>query len=196
MVFQRFSKKLGLIFCFAAYEPSVFLVWCDWDVSRFIMRHFIFNIFQLWRLVSKRMKVLLAIVLGIISVAYPILVYFGIQHVSPAVFSLVLLGLALARFFIAKDRLDVSQLGLLLLVVPFSLGLLITNSEYLLKLYPAVVSLGMSILFGASLWQDESFIERMARLGGKEITPRAKRYTRRLTLLWAFLLLFNVVVVL
>lgn len=142
------------------------------------------------------MKALLFILVVVISLAYPVLVYFGIQYFSPAIFSIVLVVLALFRLFSVKGRIDAPQLFLLALVLPFSLALLISNSLFLLKLYPAVISIGMAMLFAGSLWQDESFIERMARLSGKLITPRAKRYTRRLTLIWVILLLINTVAVL
>ena len=142
------------------------------------------------------MKALVLLVVTVVSIAYPVLVYFGVQFLSPAIFSLILVALTLMRLFVVKDRLDSAQIFLLLLVIPFSLALLVTNSVYLLKLYPAVISFGVAILFAMSLKQEESLIEKMARLSGKTITPRAKVYTRRLTLIWAILLLINVLVVL
>jgi uncharacterized membrane protein len=137
------------------------------------------------------MKFVFSVVLITISIAYPAIVYFGIQHFSPAFFSLVLLGVALLKFFTANDRFDIAQMGMLLVVGIYSLGLLITNSAYGLRLYPAVISTCVAVLFGLSLAQPESLIERMARLSGKTITPRAKHYTKTLTLIWAILLIVN-----
>lgn len=142
------------------------------------------------------MKALMLLIVAIILLAYPVLVYVGIQYLSPAMFSIILVALTLLRLFAIKDRFDAAQIFLLLLVIPFSLALLITNSIYLLKLYPAVISFGVAILFAASLKQEESLIEKMARLSGKTITPRAKRYTHRLTFIWSVLLMINVLVVL
>lgn len=142
------------------------------------------------------MKRILTVALVIISIAYPVFVYFGVQHMSPAFLSLVLLAVALLKFFTANDRTDITQVWLLLAVVVYSIGLLLTNSQYGLKLYPAVISACVATLFALSLRQPESLIERMARLSGKTITPRAKQYTKRLTLIWSVLLVLNAAVAL
>lgn len=140
------------------------------------------------------MKILITVVIVAISIFYPVIVYFGVQHLSPAVFSLVFLTMAALKFYGARDRSDIAQVFLLLVVVIYSLGLLLANSEYWLRLYPVVVSICVAALFGFSLWQPESLIERVARLGGQIITPRAKGYTRKLTIIWALLLVVNAAV--
>ena len=142
------------------------------------------------------MKLLITIVIVVFSILYPIIVYFGVQHLSPAVFSIVFLAMAVLKFFGARDRSDIAQVVLLLVVVMYSIALLLVNSEYWLRLYPVVVSICVAGLFAFSLWQPESLIERFARMGGQTITPRAKGYTRRLTLIWALLLVANAAVAL
>lgn len=142
------------------------------------------------------MKILITVVIVALSILYPVIVYFGVQHLSPAVFSLVFLAVAALKFYSAQDRSDIAQVVLLLVVVIYSIGLLVVNSEYWLRLYPVVVSTCVAALFGFSLWQPESLIERFARLSGQTITPRAKGYTKKLTLIWALLLVANAAVAL
>ena len=76
----------------------------------------------------------------------------------------------------------------------FSLLLLITNSHALVKLYPALASLGIALLFASSLFSPVSLIERVASMQGATITPRAKVYTRRLTFVWTVLLCVNALI--
>jgi hypothetical protein len=48
------------------------------------------------------MKPLITLILASVSIAYPLLVYAGIQHISPAIFALVLATLAVAKFVVAR----------------------------------------------------------------------------------------------
>ncbi len=142
------------------------------------------------------MRALLTLVLVLVSLAYPLIIYLGLQHVGPAVFAGLLLALALLRLLSARDRRDLTQLLLLLVAVAFSLALAVTGSELLLRFYPVAISLVLAGVFASSLRQPENLLARMARATGKAITPRALAYTRRLTLIWALLLLANAAVAL
>lgn len=137
------------------------------------------------------MKNLLTLLLVIASIAYPALVYLGIQHISPAAFAVIVFALALIKFVASRDKHSATQITLLLIAGLFSLGLLISNSEQWLKLYPVIISAGIASLFAFSLRQPETVIERLARLGGAVITARAKHYTRVLTRIWVLLLVVN-----
>jgi uncharacterized membrane protein len=140
------------------------------------------------------MKILITVVLLLISVVYPVIVYFGMEHISPATFSLILSAMALLRFVITRGWSDVTQIPVLIAVLLFSAGLLITGDQYWLKLYPVVISASIAAIFALSLRNPESLIERVARLRGADITPRARHYTKRLTLVWAILLTVNALV--
>ncbi|AQT60767.1 hypothetical protein CBP51_08880 [Cellvibrio mixtus] len=145
------------------------------------------------------MKPLITLILVLVSIAYPLLVYLGIQHISPALFALVLAVLAVAKFIATRRQGQAQQhteTALLLVALAYSLALLIANNSLLLKLYPVMMSLCIALLFALSLRAPESLIERLARLGGETITPRAKGYTRVLTGLWALLLLGNAAIAL
>lgn len=146
------------------------------------------------------MKPLITLILVVVSIAYPLLVYTGIQHISPAIFALILATLATVKFVAAGGQgqggITATEWALLLITLGYSLALLIANNEFLLKLYPVLISLCAALLFALSLRAPESIIERMARMAGETITPRAKAYTRRLTGIWALLLVSNALIAL
>ncbi len=140
------------------------------------------------------MKFLISLLLVIVSIAYPLLVYTGVEQQGPAFFSLLLAVMGLGKFVLGRKAQVSSSLGSwlpLLLILSYSLTIAITNNTLLLKFYPVIISLGIAYLFASSLKAPESVIERIARLTGETITPRAKAYTRRLTGIWALLLLGN-----
>lgn len=136
------------------------------------------------------------VVVAVFSLAYPLIVFFGIQRLSPAFFAAILVCLAVLKFCATKNKKDWSQIALLSGTVVFSLVLAVTNNETLLRLYPAVLSLCVAFIFAASLREDENILERMARLAGEEITAQARFYTRRLTFIWVLLLSANAAIAL
>ena len=146
------------------------------------------------------MKPLITLILASVSIAYPLLVYAGIRHISPTIFALVLATLAVAKFVVARrhgqQSITTTEWALLLITLVYSLALVMANNEFLLKLYPVVISLCVALLFALSLRAPESLIERMARMAGETITPRAKAYTRVLTGIWALLLVGNALIAL
>ena len=137
------------------------------------------------------MKSLASVVLALVSIAYPAMVYFGVQHLSPAFFALVIFALAVAKFIHTRKQTGKGQWLLLLIVTAYSAGLLFSNSEHWLKLYPVIISWCVAMLFALSLTQSETILERLARLGGANITPKAKSYIHTLTQVWALLLTAN-----
>ena len=137
----------------------------------------------------------LAITLIILfSLTYPFAIYYGIQHSGPAVFSIFFLAASAFKFMSARDKTDRLQIAALILGVIYSLSIAITDSDYLLRLYPVFVSSMMAFLFASSLFQKENLIETLSKKMGAVITDNAKRYTRKLSLIWCCLLLANAVV--
>ena len=131
---------------------------------------------------------LLAAVLLVASVAYPVVVYLALGHVSPRWIALLLVALALARAWVTRE--------------PFWLGaaalaLVLAGASFLgdrwgpLKLYPALVNLVMLGLFAMSLWRGPSVVERLARLRETNFPPAAVAYTRRVTQVWCGFFVVN-----
>jgi uncharacterized membrane protein len=61
----------------------------------------------------------------------------------------------------------------------------LTGSEGLLRFYPVLVNAGMLVAFGATLRDGaQPMIEKFVRLSKPELSERAVRHTRSVTLLW------------
>jgi uncharacterized membrane protein len=72
-----------------------------------------------------------------------------------------------------------------------SAAIVLMNSELLLRLYPALVNLGLLVAFGATLVRGPSMVEKFARLHNPDPSPEVIRYTRRVTQLWCAFFTLN-----
>lgn len=130
----------------------------------------------------------LSVVLGAITVAYPLLVYAGLAHFEPQWIALLLAGVALARAFIARTAFWwVAAGGALVLATLGMAG----NALLPLKLYPVLVNAVFFAVFAMSLVHPPSAIERMARLTEPDLPPHAVPYTRRVTQVWCGFFIVN-----
>lgn len=130
----------------------------------------------------------------VLVLLYPLIVYIGIQRLGPVCLAAIIFAAAAGRFWLARGQNDAAQTWVLIVAAGFSALIAISESEAMVKLYPAVMSACAGLVFLLSSYQPQSLIERLARLQGALITPLAKRYTRRLTRVWAVLLLANAAV--
>ena len=132
---------------------------------------------------------------ALLWLAYPLLILFGLQLLEPRYVAL-LLGLTLllrqrrdaGRLLAGLSRIDRAVLVALLALAGVTA---LTNSETLLRLYPAAVNLGMLLLFGLSLNKPPSMVERFARLREPDLPPAGVRYTRRVTQVWCAFFIAN-----
>ena len=139
---------------------------------------------------------MLKLLSALLLIGYPGLMYFGFELFEPKyltviVFAAVLLG----RF--AGATTPVQTFGGALLIVPVCLYLIvsvISNEEWVVRLYPAVVSFSMAALFISSLFSPMPVIERIARLSEPDFPPEGVRYTRVLTWVWVVFLLTNAMI--
>ena len=136
---------------------------------------------------------LLTVALGLLLVLYPLLVYVGIQHLGPRILAAVLLIAASARLIAAKiARQPMGNSSWLLLAAAAATGItLATGSVIGLKFYPVLVSAVMLALFGYSLWQPPSMVERFARLQQADLPAQAIPYTRAVTWVWCGFFIAN-----
>lgn len=137
---------------------------------------------------ARRTPPLLAAALLAVSLAYPVVVYLALGHVSPRWIALLLVGLALARAWVTRESfwLVAAALAMVLAAASFLGGLWGP-----LKLYPALVNAVMFGLFAMSLWRGPSVVERLARLREPDFPPAAVAYTRRVTQVWCGFFVFN-----
>jgi uncharacterized membrane protein len=131
----------------------------------------------------------------ILFALYPLLIFAGLQFFDPrSVGLLVLVGLAVRyRLHAARLLTGFSMVQFVALSIPPLLGLavLATNSETLLRLYPASISASMLILFGVTLLHPPTMVERFARMQERELTAASVRYTRRVTEAWCAFFVIN-----
>ena len=130
-----------------------------------------------------------------VMLLYPLAVYVGLKSFEPRVFGMLLIGMLLlrqrhlARRFAASlavgDWLVFIGLGV------FALLIAVGNSEVMLLLYPAAVSLALLLLFARSLIHPPTMIERIARLSEPDLPASGVRYTRQVTKVWCLFFVFN-----
>jgi uncharacterized membrane protein len=136
----------------------------------------------------RRTPPLLAALLAVVSLAYPVVVYLALGHVSPRWIALLLVALALARAWVTRESF---WLGAAALATVLAAASFLGDRWGPLKLYPALVNLVMLGLFGMSLWRGPSVVERLARLRESHFPPAAIAYTRRVTQVWCGFFVVN-----
>lgn len=119
--------------------------------------------------------------LAVLTLCYPVAVYFGIQYVQPR-----WLALSLALVLILR-LLQVKLAGfrwIILISLCYLFLAFWSNQLISLRFYPVLVNLAMLLGFGYSLLNPPSLIERLARLTQPQLPPQAINYTRRVTQVW------------
>ena len=134
------------------------------------------------------MKTAAKILLGILSVLYPLLWYYGREQgwFYPLAGFMLLLWLARA----AMQR-DSGQRRVSLLVAAFFAVVLLFRRPDSMYWYPVWVNGLLLLLFGLSLTQKQSLIERLARLQHPGLPPEGVAYTRRVTQIWCGFFILN-----
>lgn len=130
-----------------------------------------------------------------LALGYPVAIYAALRWFEPQV-----IAAALAAFVLLRGRRRASSLlqglswasrGILVGMLLLCLAALVGNDETLVRLYPAAVSAALLALFGLSLVQPPSMIERLARLQHPNLPPEALGYTRKVTMIWCAFFLLN-----
>ncbi len=120
------------------------------------------------------------------AAAYPVIVYLSLEFLSVTALGSVLLGLALARLLLVRRaQQDVLLVAATVAAMALAGGYTLVGETALgVRLYPVLMSVAMLALFAWSLTQEQSIIERFARLVHRDLSPAAIRYTRRVTAVW------------
>lgn len=126
--------------------------------------------------------------LGLLTVLYPFLVYFGLGHFEPRWLSVLLAVMAIARALATRERVWlVSAAGALLLAAITASA----NQLLPLKLYPVLVNTVLLAVFATSLLHPPTVVERLARLRDPDLPISGVAYTRRVTQVWSGFFLIN-----
>ncbi|MCB5183735.1 hypothetical protein LG201_00765 [Methylobacillus gramineus] len=126
---------------------------------------------------------------------YPVIIFFGLQWLAPRYLA-ALLGLTLLlrwRKLLPSmlQRFSYLQKGIAATLLIWVLATALFNNELLLRTYPAILSLGMLLIFGLSLKYPPSTIEIFARMQTSALPPAAIAYTRKVTMVWCLFFLIN-----
>ncbi len=132
---------------------------------------------------------------ALLWVAYPILVLVGLEYLEPRILgALLLLALVLRRRQQAASLmkgLSRPQWAVLAGMALLAIGVMASNSETLLRFYPAAANAGMLLVFGMTLRRPPSMVERFARLREPDLPPAGIAYTRRVTQVWCAFFVAN-----
>lgn len=126
--------------------------------------------------------------IGLVTVLYPLAIYFSLGTIEPRWIALVLLSVAVLRALSSPEKFWRYAAAAALLLALLSMYL---NQATPLKLYPVIVSATLLSVFAISLWQPPSVIERLARLQDPNLPVQAIAYTRKVTVVWCFFFLIN-----
>lgn len=135
---------------------------------------------------------------AVLALAYPLVILFAWQSMSPRYVGCLLVALLWLQrtvgngpFANALRRLALLDWCVAGALTALSVAIAATDSERLLHLYPACVSAGLLIAFGATLRHGPTMIEKFARLTYPEPSPEIVRYTRRVTQVWCAFFIAN-----
>ncbi|WP_107688354.1 COG4648 family protein [Neisseria wadsworthii] len=134
------------------------------------------------------MKIIGQVLLAIVSIAYPLLWYYGREHGAFFWLAAAMCALWLIRAAMQKTR---AQQAVSLLLAAFFAVVIVFRRPDSMYWYPVAVSLLMLAVFGASLFAEQTLIERLARLQNPDLPPEGVRYTRRVTQIWCGFFIFN-----
>ncbi len=146
------------------------------------------------------MRQLLTGLSAIVLFAYPFAVYFGIDKFGLNLVGGLLIAALLLRAFVA-NKTPLKEFKFLALVtgavgiVLITLGMVFKQHGWL-QFYPVVVNVCMLCVFGLSLKQPQSIIERLARLQEPDLPASGVAYTRKVTMVWCAFFTLNAAVAL
>lgn len=142
-------------------------------------------------------KVLLVIVLA----AYPVFVYFGLDHFDVRTVALIIVGVALLRLGLGQRAAaqgaggvampKVAALVLTGALLAAGAWVIVSRSADLLLYYPVMVNGVFFFLFFQSLLFPPTVVERIARLQTPDLPAEGVRYTRKVTIVWCGFFVVN-----
>ncbi len=124
----------------------------------------------------------------LITLLYPVLVYWGIGQVRPRYLAL---GLMLAFLLRWKRGAGEGRGGFLIAGGAFFAAAGWVDHSLGLLAYPVFVNAAFLALFAHSLLNPPTIAERLARLEEPDLPPQGVAYTRKVTLVWCGFFLGN-----
>lgn len=141
------------------------------------------------------MRVLVKVVGVVLTVAYPVAVFFALTHSSAR--TVGLLGLCIAvPLFVLKYREADRDHVLAVLRVPLvviallALSAILDDARFVMAL-PVLISVALLITFGGSLRGEMPIVERFARMKEKSLSAEQVRHCRQATIAWCVFFVIN-----
>ena len=134
----------------------------------------------------------LGFVVVAIALAYPLLLWFGLERVAPRTLALAALATAVVTTWWRAgagtwaDRAAPLTVGAVIALAATATWW--TNDPTVLLFVPVAVALTLGTVFGATLWRPPTMIARFARAQGAELDGPRLAHCRQAT--WAWVLFF------
>jgi uncharacterized membrane protein len=141
------------------------------------------------------MKLVATISATILTLAYPLAVYFGLSRFSVRGVGLLLLCFALPLAVLRvsgkrKEHLASILPAPLAVIALIALSAILEDRRFMLAL-PVLISAALLVTFGASLVRGMPMIERFARMQNPDLPPDHAEHCRQVTWVWCGFFVVN-----
>lgn len=135
---------------------------------------------------------LLSLVLGALSLFFPLIALVLARPLGPLVVTLALVAVLALRSLTGFAKSAPAGLTWAALAAAATLGVLsFVNADLAMRLYPVLMTGAMLFAFAWSLARPPSMIERFARMAEPNLPESGVRYTRTVTWVWCVFLVLN-----
>ncbi|MFZ2172012.1 MAG: hypothetical protein WAW61_20520 [Methylococcaceae bacterium] len=141
------------------------------------------------------MRILINGVAAMITVLYPLAVFFGINYFEPWQLAGILIVLLLIKLAASYSDNHWSR-PLLIAGMLYCVFVIWSNNLVSLRFYPALVNGVLLLIFSSSLLSPPSLVESLARLQHPHLPPEGVIYTRRVTQVWCGFFMVNGIIAL
>jgi uncharacterized membrane protein len=145
---------------------------------------------QLQELFGMTTKAALSALIALITLLYPLAVYFGIRYFQPWQIAGSLIALLAIRLLAVRSAVNIGKY-LVAVGIAYCGFAFWRNDLTGLRLYPVIINSAMLLLFSWSLHAPPTVIERLARLQHPDLPPEGIVYTRRVTQVWCLFFFIN-----
>lgn len=139
---------------------------------------------------SNNMQLIINGIIGLLTLLYPFVVYFGTQYLEPWKIAGLLVVLLSIRLMASVAVKHWSSPLFLIGILYFSFAIW-SDRLFTLRFYPVIANTAVLLLFSWSLYSPPSLVERIARIQHPNLPPEGIVYTRRVTQVWCLFFVIN-----